>query len=58
VRATKAEAVLSAGGSIAEAQAALSSAIAPIDDLRSTREDRLGVAARLLAGFWAESRRR
>lgn len=44
--------VLTRGGSIADAQAALASDIAPIDDVRSTREYRAKVAANLLAEFW------
>lgn len=50
--ATKAAAVLAAGGSLAAAQAALREEIAPIDDIRSTGEYRSKVAANLLAQFW------
>ena len=48
-------AVLSAGGSVADAQAALRTEIAPIDDVRSTGEYRARVAANLLAQFWKET---
>jgi xanthine dehydrogenase small subunit len=51
IRAPKTEAVLAGGGTIAEAQRALVSEIAPIDDLRSTAEYRRRVAANLLARF-------
>jgi xanthine dehydrogenase small subunit len=50
--ATKAAAVLAAGGSLAEAQAALREEISPIDDVRSTGAYRLQVAANLLTEFW------
>jgi CO/xanthine dehydrogenase FAD-binding subunit len=52
ILATKAAAILRRGGSIAEAQAALLTEIAPIDDIRSTRDYRAAVAANLLAEFW------
>lgn len=55
VRARNAERVLSAGGSIRDAQAALAADIRPIDDLRSTAAYRLRVAQNLLARFWAET---
>jgi xanthine dehydrogenase small subunit len=55
VLARKTAAVLSAGGSIADAQAALRTEIAPIDDVRSTGEYRARVAANLLAQFWKET---
>ena len=51
VRLPRTEAVLAAGGSVADAQAALLSEIAPIDDIRSTAEYRRRVAANLLARF-------
>ena len=51
----QAAAVLSGGGSIADAQAALRTEIAPIDDVRSTGEYRAKVAANLLAQFWKET---
>jgi CO/xanthine dehydrogenase FAD-binding subunit len=52
VRAAAASAVLARGGSIAEAQAALLLEIKPIDDVRSTGQYRLTVAANLLGAFW------
>ena len=55
VRAENAAAVLSRGGSIAEAQAALLAEIAPIDDFRSTATYRHTVAANLLAAFWRDT---
>lgn len=55
VLATAAAAVLTAGGSVADAQAALRQDIAPIDDVRSTGEYRRQVAANLLAEFWRET---
>ena len=55
VLAPKAAGVLSSGGSIADAQAALRTEIAPIDDVRSTGEYRAKVAANLLAQFWKET---
>lgn len=48
--------VLSSGGSIADAQAALLTEITPIDDVRSTGEYRAQVAANLLASFWSSTR--
>ena len=56
LHATAAAAVLSQGGSIADAQAALRSEIAPIDDIRSTGDYRRQVAENLLAVFWRETR--
>jgi len=55
VLARHASAVLSGGGSIADAQAALTKDIAPIDDVRSTGEYRATVAANLLAEFWEKT---
>ena len=52
VLARHASAVLSGGGTIADAQAALTRDIAPIDDVRSTGEYRAKVAENLLAEFW------
>lgn len=52
ILAKNAAAVLAAGGSIGAARAELMKEIAPIDDLRSTREYRARVAANLLAQFW------
>jgi xanthine dehydrogenase small subunit len=47
--------VLSAGGSLAAAQAALDAEIAPIDDLRSTQDYRRTVAMNLLSQFWSDT---
>jgi CO/xanthine dehydrogenase FAD-binding subunit len=55
VLARKTAAVLSGGGSVAEAQAALLTEITPIDDVRSTAVYRANVAANLLAQFWKET---
>jgi xanthine dehydrogenase small subunit len=52
VLAKQAAAVLSTGGSIADAKQALRSDIAPIDDIRSTGEYRATVAGNLLEEFW------
>ena len=52
VLAAKTAALLQSGRSVAEAQAALLTEIAPIDDIRSTREYRARVAANLLEEFW------
>ena len=52
ILAKNAAAVLAAGGSIGEARVELMKEIAPIDDLRSTRDYRARVAANLLAEFW------
>jgi len=52
VRATRTEAALAGGASIAEAQQRLLDEITPIDDIRSTAEYRRRVAANLLALFW------
>ena len=57
VRAPRTEAVLAAGGMVAEAQAVLVDEIQPIDDLRSTAAYRRRVSANLLAQFWAETSR-
>ena len=56
ILARKAAAILSAGGPIADAKTALLTEIAPIDDVRSTREYRSQVAANLLEQFWSETR--
>jgi CO/xanthine dehydrogenase FAD-binding subunit len=53
VLAARTAAILQNGGSIADAQRALLTEIAPIDDIRSTREYRATVAANLLAEFWS-----
>lgn len=55
VLAVGAAAILSEGGSVPDAQAALRREIAPIDDLRSTGNYRQQVAANLLAAFWKET---
>ena len=55
VLAVRAGQILSAGGAVADAQAALAGDIAPIDDLRSTREYRRTVAVNLLARFWSDT---
>ncbi len=55
VLASKAAEVLTSGGTIAGAQAALLTEIKPIDDVRSTGEYRAKVAANLLAQFWKET---
>jgi xanthine dehydrogenase small subunit len=52
VRASKTEAALAGGASLADAQRTLLTEIAPIDDVRSTAEYRRRVAANLLASFW------
>ena len=52
VLAKKTAAILQNGGSLADAQNALLTEIAPIDDIRSTRAYRARVAANLLAEFW------
>jgi len=56
IRLPKTEAVLAARGSVADAQAALASEIAPIDDIRSTADYRRRVSANLLARFMADGR--
>ena len=48
VRVPRTEALLAAGGTLAEAQAALQEEIHPIDDVRSTAAYRRRVAANLL----------
>jgi len=55
VRLPKTEALLAAGGSIADAQRALTEEISPIDDLRSSAAYRKRVSANLLARFWAHT---
>jgi xanthine dehydrogenase small subunit len=52
ILAKNAAALLAAGGAIGAARAELMKEIAPIDDVRSTREYRARVAANLLAQFW------
>jgi CO/xanthine dehydrogenase FAD-binding subunit len=55
VRAPRTEALLAAGGSLAEAQSVLLEEIQPIDDLRSTAAYRRRVSANLLAQFWSDT---
>lgn len=55
VLAVNASAILTRGGSIADATAALLAEISPIDDVRSTGEYRAKVAANLLQQFWSET---
>ncbi len=55
ISAAKTADVLTRGGSIADAQAALASEIHPIDDVRSTGDYRRRVALNLLARFWSET---
>ena len=55
ILARKTAAVLQGGGSIGDAQAALRTEIAPIDDVRSTGEYRMKVATNLLEQFWNET---
>jgi xanthine dehydrogenase small subunit len=50
--AKQAASILQHGGSVPDAQAALLTEIAPIDDIRSTREYRARIAANLLEQFW------
>ena len=56
VLATQAAAILQGGGAMADAQAALLTEIAPIDDIRSTREYRARVATNLLVEFWKKTK--
>jgi xanthine dehydrogenase small subunit len=55
VRVPRTEAVLAAGGTLADAQAVLMDEIRPIDDLRSTATYRRRVSANLLAQFWSDT---
>jgi xanthine dehydrogenase small subunit len=55
VRASRTEAHLTAGGSMAEAYHLLQEEISPIDDIRSTADYRRRVAANLLRQFWTEA---
>lgn len=57
VRLRRTERVLSAGGTLKQAQAVLRGEIVPIDDVRSTADYRLAVSANLLADFWQVTRR-
>jgi CO/xanthine dehydrogenase FAD-binding subunit len=55
IRLPETEAILAAGGSVAEARETLAREIQPIDDLRSTAEYRRRVSANLLERFWSET---
>jgi CO/xanthine dehydrogenase FAD-binding subunit len=55
VRVPETEAVLAAGGSIADARETLAREIQPIDDLRSSAEYRRRVCGNLLERFWSET---
>jgi xanthine dehydrogenase small subunit len=55
VVAARASQMLSDGASLADAHAALDAEIAPIDDLRSTRDYRRAVAMNLLTQFWSDT---
>jgi len=55
LRTPRTEAVLAAGGSVAEAIEALAQEISPLDDIRSTAAYRLAVSKRLLADFAAKT---
>ena len=57
VRATRTEAALAVGATLAEAQRILLEEIAPIDDIRSTAVYRRRVAVNLLGRFWADVHR-
>ena len=57
VRATRTEAALAGGATLAEAQRILLEEIAPIDDIRSTAVYRRRVAVNLLGRFWADAHR-
>lgn len=58
MRLPRTEAILSAGGTLEDAQHALRQEIAPIDDIRSTAAYRGAVGANLLADFWTTTSRR
>jgi CO/xanthine dehydrogenase FAD-binding subunit len=55
IRLPATEAVLAAGGSIADARETLAREVQPIDDLRSTAEYRRRVSGNLLERFWSET---
>jgi CO/xanthine dehydrogenase FAD-binding subunit len=55
LRLPQTEASLEAGAGIEEAQETLRREIAPIDDIRSTKDYRARVSANLLAQFWSEA---
>ena len=56
VRLRRTERVLSAGGTMKQAQAVLGGEITPIDDIRSSSDYRRQVSANLLADFWQATR--
>jgi CO/xanthine dehydrogenase FAD-binding subunit len=56
IRLRDTEAMLATGASIERAQETLRREIAPIDDIRSTREYREQVSCNLLAQFWRDTR--
>jgi CO/xanthine dehydrogenase FAD-binding subunit len=58
IRLPQTQAILSGGGTLDAAQAALAAEIAPIDDLRSTAAYRRAVGANLLADFWTSVKRK
>ena len=55
IRLPETEALLAAGGSIADARETLAREIQPIDDLRSTAAYRSWVSGNLLERFWSET---
>jgi CO/xanthine dehydrogenase FAD-binding subunit len=55
IRLPETEALLAAGGSIADARETLAREIQPIDDLRSTAAYRSRVSGNLLERFWSET---
>lgn len=55
IRLPETEALLAAGGSIADARETLAREIQPIDDLRSTAAYRRRVSGNLLERFWSET---
>jgi CO/xanthine dehydrogenase FAD-binding subunit len=58
IRLRRTEDILSSGGTLGEAQAAVREEIAPIDDLRSTADYRRQVCANLIEDFWMSTSRR
>jgi CO/xanthine dehydrogenase FAD-binding subunit len=56
IRLRDTESMLSTGASLADAQATLRREIAPIDDIRSTKQYRQMVSANLLAHFWEQTK--
>jgi xanthine dehydrogenase small subunit len=55
VLAARTSAMLTNGAALPDAHAALAAEIAPIDDLRSTRDYRRAVAMNLLTQFWSDT---